>query len=51
MPYTLITRNGKIMQFYIKGVADMYCVINGGVVITADILVETVVDKRVPVTV
>lgn len=41
MPYTLITAQGKIMQFYVKGVADLYQTINGGVVITNDILVDT----------
>ena len=40
MPYTLITAQGKIMQFYVKGVADLYCSLNGGVVITQQILVD-----------
>ena len=44
MSYTLITKQGKIMQFYIKSVADLYQTINGGVVITQQILeqLETV---------
>jgi hypothetical protein len=41
MQYTLITSKGKIMQFYVKSVADLYQTINGGVVITQQILVDT----------
>ena len=41
MQYTLITKNGKIMQFYLKAVAELYQQINGGVVITQQVL-ETV---------
>ena len=40
MPYTLITSQGKIMQFYQKSVAELYQTINGGVVITQQILVD-----------
>lgn len=40
MQYTLITAQGKIMQFYVLAVAEMYQAINGGVVITQQILVE-----------
>lgn len=38
MEYTLITKQGTVMQFYVKGVAEMYQVLNGGVIVTADIL-------------
>ncbi len=38
MQYTLITKSGKIMQFYVKSVAEMYQVINGGVVFTQQVL-------------
>ena len=38
MQYTLITKSGKIMQFYIKAVADMYQQGLGGVVITQQVL-------------
>ncbi len=38
MQYTLITKSGKIMQFYVKSVAEMYQVINGGVVFTHQVL-------------
>ena len=40
MQYTLITSKGTIMQFYVKAVADLYCSLNGGVVITQQILVD-----------
>jgi len=40
MQYTLITKNGKIMQFYVKDVAEMYQALNGGVVISQQILQE-----------
>lgn len=47
MQYTLITKNGKIMQFYIKDVAELYQQINGGVVLTQQILdtVEKIVNN------
>ena len=38
MQYTLITKTGKIMQFYVKNVAEMYQALNGGVVISQQIL-------------
>ena len=38
MQYTLITKSGKIMQFYIKEVAELYQRIDGGVVITQQVL-------------
>ena len=38
MQYTLITKTGKVMQFYIKAVADMYQQGLGGVVITQQLL-------------
>ena len=40
MMYTLLTRKGIVMQFYVKEVADMYQTIYGGVVITQQILVD-----------
>lgn len=40
MQYTLITAQGKIMQFYVKDVAEMYKAVNGGVVFSQQILVE-----------
>jgi len=44
MPYTLITKQGTIMQFYIEAVANLYQSINGGVVITQQILVDETVE-------
>jgi hypothetical protein len=38
MEYTLITSTGKVMQFYVKAVAEMYQQINGGVVFTQQVL-------------
>jgi len=40
MQYTLITKTGKVMQFYQKSIADLYQQLNGGVVITQQILVD-----------
>ncbi len=37
MEYTLIMPNGKIMQFYLKAMADLYQRMNGGVIVTNDI--------------
>lgn len=45
MEYTLITSKGRIMQFYVKAVAELYQRIEGGVVFTQQVL-ETV-DKVV----
>jgi hypothetical protein len=44
MQYTLITSKGTVMQFYVKAVADLYQSINGGVVITQQILVDETVE-------
>jgi hypothetical protein len=38
MQYTLITAQGKIMQFYTLSVAELYQAINGGVVISQQVL-------------
>jgi hypothetical protein len=43
MQYTLITKNGRIMQFFVKSVAELYQTLYGGVVITQQIFeAETV---------
>ena len=42
MQYTLITAQGKIMQFYVLAVAQTYQAVNGGVVITQQILEQEV---------
>jgi uncharacterized protein YfkK (UPF0435 family) len=41
MQYTLILPNGKIMQFYIQEIAELYQSINGGVVVTNEVLEES----------
>lgn len=41
MTYTVITKLGKIQTFYLKEVADIYAQINGGVVVTPQILVDS----------
>ena len=46
MQYTLITSKGKIMQFYIKAVAETYQAGLGGVVFTQQILKEEMVDQK-----
>lgn len=33
MKYILITKNGKVMQFYIKDVAETYKTIYGGTIV------------------
>lgn len=38
MKYTLISKNGKVMTFFVKAVAELYQTINGGVIITDEIL-------------
>ena len=38
MQYTLITKSGKIMQFYVKAVAETYQLGLGGVVFTQQVL-------------
>lgn len=43
MQYTLITKTEKIMQFYIKSVADTYQLNLGGVVFTQQVLNTTAV--------
>jgi hypothetical protein len=48
MQYTLITKTDKIMQFYIKSVADTYQLNLGGVVFTQQVIsTETVVNNPV----
>jgi hypothetical protein len=38
--YTLITKNGRVMQFYVADVAQLYCRLYGGVVFTQQVLDE-----------
>jgi hypothetical protein len=41
MQYTLITKRGKVLTFFVKAVAETYQQAYGGVVITQQILVHT----------
>ena len=38
MPFTLITKKGKIMQFYTKAIAELYQQFEGGVIVTEGVL-------------
>lgn len=49
MTYTLITRNGRVMQFFIQAVAVMYQSFEGGVVVTNDIFINNTIDNSVTV--
>jgi hypothetical protein len=45
MKYTLITGKGKIMLFYIQGLAETYQNLYGGVIVTEAVMTE--VEKEV----
>lgn len=45
MKYTLITKNGQIMQFYVRDVAEMYRTIRGGVVFSGEIMLDKTVES------
>jgi hypothetical protein len=47
MKYTVITKTGKIQQFHILSVAELYRNLNGGVVFTQQILVDNPVQTVV----
>lgn len=40
MKYTLITRKGKIMCFYIQGMAELYQQLHGGVIVVETVMTE-----------
>jgi hypothetical protein len=40
--YTLITKTGRVMVFTVKAVAELYQTLNGGMIVTNDILVDKV---------
>ena len=42
MKYTLITKTGRVLTFYVRAVAETYQKAYGGQLITADILVDKV---------
>jgi hypothetical protein len=45
MPYTLITKNGKQMKFYLESVAELYQTIYGGVLLKNNRPLLKLVDK------
>jgi hypothetical protein len=47
MGYTLITKNGKIMLFYIKATAELYRTINGGTIIESSTSESTPIPVKV----
>ena len=47
MTYTLITKQGQIMQFYVRSVAELYLTIKGGTLVTNKILVDEPVQNPV----
>ena len=49
MEYTLITKEGKVMQFYLESVANTYKNLYGGVVFSQQILKENLTFAVVPV--
>jgi len=40
MKYTVITKMGKVKQFYIKAVAEMFVSLNGGTLISEQLIRE-----------
>ena len=49
MEYTLITKEGKVMQFYLESVANTFKNLYGGVVFSQQILKENLTIAVVPV--
>lgn len=49
MEYTLITKEGKVMQFYVKSVAETFQRLRGGVVFSQQVLNEPLTIATVPV--
>ena len=47
MKYTVITKQGKIKQYYLKEVAELYVALHGGVVFGPQILVDETVQSAV----
>ena len=45
MKYTLLTSDGRLMQFYVKSMADLYQNLYGGVVFTEAILSSKALDN------
>ena len=49
MEYTLITSRGRVMQFYVRGVAELYQSLNGGVIVTKDIFTKDLTKPKTAV--
>ena len=49
MQYTLVTRDGKVMQFYVESVANTYKGLYGGVVFSQQVLNEPLTIAMEPV--
>ena len=47
MKYTLITAAGKVLTFYVRAVAETYQQAYGGVIVSDEILVDTIVQTAV----
>jgi hypothetical protein len=45
MKYTLLTSDGRLMQFYVKSMADLYQNLYGGTIMTEAILSSKALDK------
>ena len=46
MEYTLITKTGRVMQFYILNVAELYQALNGGVIVSKDIFTKDLTSEQ-----
>lgn len=46
MKYTLINAKGKIRTFFVKEVAELYQINEGGVIFTAEILEQEIANKE-----
>ena len=46
MEYTLITKTGRVMQFYILNVAELYQALNGGVIVSRDIFTKDLTSEQ-----
>jgi hypothetical protein len=46
MEYTLITKTGRVMQFYILNVAELYQALNGGVIVSKDIFTKDLTNDK-----
>jgi hypothetical protein len=47
MRYTLITATGKLYTFYLLTVAETYLQVHGGVIVTNEILVDSIAQTAV----